>query len=301
MRGTLMLASLLAFAPGFAIAQSSKATPEAIPYVMPRSEVLHMRSAAGAEYVVYIAWPEAPPPPGGYPILYMLDGTESFAIAAEYANRLGSYVGLTPGVVVAIGYPGATRRELDYSPATPKGVDIAPVRGPTGGADIFLDFLATRLIPAVEKGRSVNADRRTLAGYSFGGLFTLHALFNRPELFRNYAASSPSIWYGDKQVLKGMPGLSDRLAKPRTPRRLLLTAGEYEQSAPPGMEQDPSWLKIADLSLRAKMIDNARALSEQLRSAPMQVEFRVHAGETHASGDWPAIRDALRLAFATQP
>jgi len=301
MRRTLMLAGLLALVPGTATAQPPKATAKAAPYVMPRSEVLHMRSAAGAEYVVYIAWPEAPPPPGGYPILYMLDGTESFAIAAEYENRLGSYVGLAPGIVVAIGYPGATRREIDYSPETPKGVDIAPARGPTGGADVFLDFLATRLIPAVEKGRSVNADRRTLAGYSFGGLFTLHALFSRPELFRTYVASSPSIWFGDKQVLKQVPSLPDRLAKLKTQRRLLLTAGEYEQSAPPGMEQDPSWLRIADLSRHAKMVDNARALSEELRSAPLQVEFRVHPGETHASGDWPAIRDALRLAFASQP
>lgn len=106
---------------------------------------------------------------------------------------------------------------------------------------------------------------------------------------------------GDKQVLKRVPGLPDRLAQSKTQRRLLLTAGEYEQSAPARMEQDPSWLDIADLSLRAKMVDNARALSEQLGSAPMQVEFRVHPGETHASGDWPAIRDALRMAFDKKP
>lgn len=261
-----------------------------------------MRSDAGGDYLVYIAWPKDPPPPGGYPILYLLDGTESFAIAAEYENRLGSYVGMAPGVVVGIGYPGETRRNLDYSPAVPPGTEeIIPITGPSGGADAFLDFLANKVIPGVEAGHSVNPDRRTLSGYSLGGLFTLQTLFKRPDLFRTYVASSPSIWYGEKQVMKQLPGLAERLGQAKSPRRLFLSAGEYEQSPPPGMEKDPSWLKIADISIRAKMVDNARELANDLKALPMQVEFRVVPGETHATGDWPALRDSMQRAFADKP
>lgn len=271
------------------------------PYVMPRSEVRRMRSDGGGEYLIYIAWPQEPPPPGGYPILYLLDGTESFAIAAEFENRLGSYSGLAPGVVVGVGYPDASRRELDYTPAVPDGTKMLRPMGPNGGGDAFLDFLANKIIPEVEAGHKVDPGRRTLAGYSLGGLFTLQALFKRPDLFRTYVASSPSIWYGEKQVLKSLPGLADRLSGAQPRRRLFLSAGQYEQSPPPGKEQDPAWLKIAELSIAARMVDNARDLAGQLGSAPLQVEFRVVPGETHATGDWPALRDALHHAFADQP
>ncbi len=271
------------------------------PYVMPRSEVRHMRSDAGGDYLVYIAWPQQPPPPAGYPVLYLLDGSESFAIAAEYQNRLGGYAGLAPGIVVGVGYPDASRRNFDYTPAVPEGVELVAGMGATGGAGPFLDFLADKVIPEVEAEFSVDADRRTLAGYSLGGLLTLQALFKHPDLFRTYVASSPSIWYGDKRLLSMLPGFAARLRVVPSRRRLLLSAGEYEQSPPPGRERDPSWLRIADLSRRARMIDNARELADSLRSAPMDVDFRIAPGETHATGNWPAIRDALQLAFGNKP
>ena len=271
------------------------------PYVMPRSEVRPLRSDAGSDYLIYIAWPQQPPPPEGYPILYLLDGSESFAIAAEYQNRLGSYAGRAPGIVVGIGYPDASRRNFDYTPAVPEGVQLVPGMGPTGGAEPFLDFLANKVIPLVEAGHSVDANRRTLAGYSLGGLLTLQALFKRPDLFQTYVASSPSIWFGEKQILKMLPGFAERLDGLPSRRRMLLSAGEYEQSPPPGMERDPSWRRIADISRHARMVDNARELADDLQSAPMHVEFRVEPGETHATGNWPALRDALRLAFRREP
>lgn len=260
-----------------------------------------MRSDAGSDYLVYIAWPQQPPPAEGYPILYLLDGNESFAIAAEYQNRLGSYAGMEPGIVVGIGYPGKSRRNFDYTPSLPDGAETIPGMGRTGGGDAFLDFVANQVIPGVETGYPVDASRRTLAGYSLGGLLTLQALFKHPELFQTYIASSPSIWFGEKQVLKMLPGFASRLDGLPSRRRLLLSAGQYEQSPAPGMEQDPSWLRIADISHHARMIDNARELADSLQSAPIHVVFRVEPGETHATGNWLALRDALRLAFERKP
>lgn len=300
-----VLAATIGMTPSAALtADPAPASPVATagtPYVMPRSEVRTMRSAAGADYLIYIAWPKDPPPPGGYPILYLLDGTESFGIAAEFENQLGAYSGMAPGIVVGIGYPGDSRRQLDYTPTVPEGTEMLRPMTAKGGAEAFLDFVADTVIPGVEAGKPVDADRRTIAGYSLGGLFTLQALFRRPELFRTYVSSSPSIWYGEKQVLKLLPGLADRLRKAKTGRRLFLSAGEYEQSPPPGKERDPSWLNIADLSIRARMVDNARELAERLGKEPLQVSYRVVPGETHATGDWPALRDALQHAFADTP
>ncbi len=281
-----------------AIAQT--ATAQGTPYVMPRSDVRMLTSKAGATYRIYVALPEAPPPPQGYPVLYLLDGDGSFAATAELANRFGRYWGLEPGIVVAIGYPDGSRRTLDYTPRGKSSPDMPTASSPTGGGDAFLAFLADEMLPAIDAAYRTDRGRRTLMGYSLGGLFTLHTLFNRPELFRAYVAASPSIWFADKAVLTALPAFESRMRKGGLKADLLLSAGQYEQSPAPGMEKDPAWLNIAALSIKARMVDNARDLAARLAplgNAGLSVDFAVVPGETHATGDFPAIRDALRYAF----
>jgi len=60
----------------------------------------------------------------------------------------------------------------------------------TKEANKFLDFIASEVIPVVEKGYHVGT--RILYGHSFGGGFTIYALLNKPQLFDAYIASSPS-------------------------------------------------------------------------------------------------------------
>jgi predicted alpha/beta superfamily hydrolase len=154
------------------------------------------------------------------------------------------------------------------------------------------------LIPAIDAEHHIDPARRTLMGYSLGGLFTLHALFHRPGLFASYVAASPSIWFADKAELAALPAFEQCMRRGDLHARLLLSAGQYEQSPPPGREKDPAWLKIAALSTRAAMVDNARALSARLTRLPgLSVSFAVMQGETHASGDFPAIRESLLRAF----
>ena len=70
-----------------------------------------------------------------------------------------------------------TDRTRDLTPTK-----IADRPGETGGADRFLDFFEKELIPAIES-RYRTQKFRVFAGHSLGGLFALHALFTRPELF----------------------------------------------------------------------------------------------------------------------
>jgi predicted alpha/beta superfamily hydrolase len=58
------------------------------------------------------------------------------------------------------------------------------------GADKFLDFLTSELIPVAEKDYKINT--RILYGHSFGGGFTVYTLINRPNYFHYYIASSPT-------------------------------------------------------------------------------------------------------------
>jgi predicted alpha/beta superfamily hydrolase len=274
------------------------------PYAMPRSEVRDMTSKSGAKYQIFIAWPEAPPPPGGYPILYLLDGNTSFPIYAEIANRWGIYWGLEPGIIVGIGYPEKTRRFFDYSPVAESGVPAVQESGPYGGASAFLTYLGDEVIPAIEADYRVDRTRRTLSGYSLGGLMVLQTLFKRPELFRTYVAGSPSIWFGDKAVLGAFPAFETRMRRGDLKNELLLSVGQYEQSPPPDKEQDPEWIKGAELSRAARMVDNARALSvaiEPLRASGLSSDFTVWPNENHATGLYPGVRQTLLNAFRKKP
>jgi tetratricopeptide (TPR) repeat protein len=69
----------------------------------------------------------------------------------------------------------------------------------SGGADRFLKFIETELIPKIEKDYRVQP-YRVFAGHSFGGLFAIHALLTRPEIFNAYIAVSPSMHW-DNQLL----------------------------------------------------------------------------------------------------
>jgi len=274
------------------------------PFTVPRSDVWTMASKGGAAYRIYVSWPKAPPPPKGYPVLFMLDGDEAFAVTSEAANNIGPYWGLSPGIVVAIGYPGKSRRFLDFTPPGPAVVDLPPDNGGTGGVDAFMAFVGDELVPAIQAQYPVDPDRRTLMGYSLAGLFVLETLFKRPELFNTYVAGSPSSFYGNRQVFTLIPGFVDKMRSRHLKRRLLLTIGQYEQSPVPGEEKDPIWLAIADLSIKAKMNDNARDLAAQLKplgSAGLDFEYRVIPNETHSSGEWPVTREGLLQAFAEHP
>jgi pimeloyl-ACP methyl ester carboxylesterase len=71
----------------------------------------------------------------------------------------------------------------------------------SGGGDRFLDFIATEVIPYVEKNYRTQP-YRVLAGHSFGGLFAMHAFLTRPALFNGVIAVSPSLTWDDRYVYR---------------------------------------------------------------------------------------------------
>jgi predicted alpha/beta superfamily hydrolase len=207
--------------------------------------VLHAR-ATRREYHIMISRPVGnPPSPSGYPVIYMLDANAAFATMAEAVglrSRRPEVTGIVPSVVVGIGY--ATDEPFDpvartYDCTPPAAVLKLPPRPDgtswprTGGADAFLDFITQDLKPAIEREWPIDADRQALFGHSFGGLFTLHALFTRPHMFQSYIAASPSIWWNECFVLDEERAFSAAVRD--RPRNLdvLITVGGCEQELVP--------------------------------------------------------------------
>lgn len=221
-----------AVVPACVVAAPTRQTALA-PYVVERSAVLHLAGPADADYSIMVAWPEGDPPASGWPVLYVLDGEDNFAIFALTARRLargGERRGMAPGIVVGIGAGPLARRVHDYTPPVP-GYRIPtgrPAAGlETGGSEAFLDFLQTRVMPAVRARWTVDSSRETLAGHSFGGALALHALLTRPGLFDRTVAVSPSFWFGDGLLAREAAAGQQHTHGPL----LILTGGEERGAA----------------------------------------------------------------------
>jgi uncharacterized protein len=135
-----------------------------------------------------------------YPVLYMTDGDAHMGHTSSSIEFLFQN-GRIPDLIV-VGVTNTDRtRDLTPSKSTTKNA-TGQVQFPTsGGADNFLKFFETELIPEIEKQYRVQP-YRILAGHSFGGLFAIHAMISKPGVFNSYIAVSPSLQWENGEELK---------------------------------------------------------------------------------------------------
>jgi predicted alpha/beta superfamily hydrolase len=264
---------------------------------LPNTERWDLRSRAGRAYRIFLAWPDAEPPPGGWDVIYLLDGNAWFGTLVDSLRmqaRRPEVTGVRPAIAVGIGYPtddvlDVDARRYDLTPPCADGAD--PAGDPSvGGADAFLAFLTDELGPMVDARFGLRAPHRALFGHSFGGLFALHALLTRPGAFAAYAAASPSLWFNGGALLRAAARLPASAA-------VMITAGELEEHSPRGTS-GPRGGAAGDPD-RA-MIGNARAMAERLRdrAAGPRVQFHIFRGENHVSVVPAAISRALPFLLA---
>jgi len=172
---------------------------------------------------------------------------------------------------------------LVFVPTEDSGLLVpTPVAGrPTsGGADAYLRFFESELIPAIEE-RFDAAPFRVLHSASWGGVFCVHALLSRPGLFQGCVAATPWVIYdGSGDFLRGEAGtrLRDSTASFRG-NALFVALGN-----------DP------DEGLR----EAVEALSDSVRMlAPegFRFDYRYLPDEDHASIGHRAFHDGLRWIF----
>ena len=125
-----------------------------------------------------------------FPVLYMTDGDSHIQHTSGTISFLARNGRMPEMIVVGITNTDRTR---DLTPTRVDQPGNPNAHFPTsGGADKFLKFVETELIPLVES-KYRTQPYRVLAGHSLGGLFALHTMFTRPELFNSYIAVSPSL------------------------------------------------------------------------------------------------------------
>jgi predicted alpha/beta superfamily hydrolase len=217
-----------------------------------------------------------------YPVLYSLDANVKFGMISNVVNNLGTLTQEIPEIiVVGIAYPISgledwiIGRNRDLTPTRKSEHEdywekrLSKVTGrndivvESGHADKFIAFIRDELIPFIESNYRVSSKDRALHGTSLGGLFTLYALFQYPELFQRYFAGSPSIDWDENFMFKLENDFA--LSHKDLPVKLFMCVGGLE---------------------RTYYLTNLKKMDELLRSRKypnLEIESHIFENETHGT------------------
>jgi predicted alpha/beta superfamily hydrolase len=135
--------------------------------------------------------------------------------------------------MIVVGITNTNRtRDLTPTKATEPGSKAPPAGG--GGADKFVKFIETELIPQVEKTYRTEP-YRIFAGHSFGGLLAVHILATKPDLFNAYIAVSPSLWWDDEVAIRELAECLKR--RPELHHTLFMTLGNEKGNMQTGFDK----------------------------------------------------------------
>lgn len=254
------------------------------PYTLDRSMVFEVKADNGEAYRVMVAWPEVPPPPGGWPALYVLDGEDYFGVVAPALRQLTNAeaeTNIAPSLVIGIEAGPSPRRTYDYTPAL-TGFKIPsdePRAGLSiGGAGAFLDLIEKRIMPQVRQRWHVDTERETIIGHGFGGLVALHAYLNRPNLFDAHVSVSPSLWF---DTMESFTKATHSALRGRSSGKLLLAVGG-EDYRPDGHTAP----EVAQLLL--KQIETSRS--------PSDISFVELSGQSEDNSMLAVLSHAIHFA-----
>jgi predicted alpha/beta superfamily hydrolase len=207
-----------------------------------------------------------------YDVWYVLDGewnTHTFSVIHAYLQAIGF---APPIIIVSVPnryVEGYNYRDRDLTPTVTSEIPNS------GGAPNFLGFLGNELMPVI-KGRYRISGRNGIFGGSFGGLFTLYALLQKPALFKYYAVADPALHY-DQQYL---PKLAARLLPTLTFSNTVLNIGGRSGLSYSSMGRD-----AMDSVLKATSHSGLRWHSA------------LYEDETHNSSTFKSNYDGLKFAY----
>jgi len=238
---------------------SSVAQPPAPKVSLDNTELRTLKSGKiGRQYDLLVSFPEDYATSGkSYPVLYVLDGWHFPLMAFLQNNNLYSQR-MPPVIIVNVSQGSSVDvmalRAQDFTPTK-----TAQEAG-SGGAAVFLDFLEHEVIPFVDRTyRTVPSDRGLL-GHSYGGLFAIYCLEQRPALFQRIVAASPAMGWDDRLLVKAA---RTKLRNLPGPVRLDISTGD---------DGDVT----EDATALAKVLD-------EVKPARLDYRFTVYHGESHNS------------------
>lgn len=215
--------------------------------IIPNSECFDVEGPSGV-YRISVCFPHQPQ--AGLSLMrsaerpaavFMLDGNLMSGMATDLLRMMQFGGHVPPCVLVGVGYPEqdldtfSARRTGDFTPtrwSSPWDQDISPEGG--GAADMRR-FLVEQLLPEIETRYETDPTSRTLAGLSYGGLFTVDTMACGDSDFTNFLALSPSLHW-DNRIVLGRVEAYLKSKKDRANASLYVAVGAQEMTISPPSE-----------------------------------------------------------------
>ncbi len=159
-----------------------------------------------------------------YPVLYMHDGQNVFDAATSFSGEWGVDETLdslrAQAIVVAVDN-GGSHRMSEYNPWKATNASLGG-----GEGDKYIAFLTETLKPYIDKQyRTLRDPAHTgIMGSSMGGLISLYAVLQRPDVFGRAGVFSCACWVARPFVYE----FARRAGKPHKDARIYFVAGELE-------------------------------------------------------------------------
>jgi enterochelin esterase-like enzyme len=186
------------------------------------------------------------------PVLYLQDGSDYLlrTLAHFAAKRGADGERVKPFIIVA--------------------VDPADRMKEYWANDRFADFMATELVPYIDKNyRTIpTRDARALMGASLGGVISVWTALRHPDVFGRVGGQSTAFWIDDERVVSALNRLP--VADPRKPVHFYFDVGRMES-----------------------ILDVNRRVQTSLRAKGYAVTYR----EAETGHNWTSWRDRLADAY----
>jgi predicted alpha/beta superfamily hydrolase len=224
-----------------------------------------------------------------YPVLYLHDGQNLFDGTTSFIPGQDWRVGLTAQQLITSGAIQPLIIVGIYNTGKDRIAEYTPVRDSTsklgGGADLYGRMLVEELKPFIDANyRTLKVASQTgVGGSSLGGLVSLYLALKYPQIFGKVAAISPSVWFGDRAIVRYVNKLGRR---PKL--RIWLDTGTREGRSPAESQKTLTNVRV----LRDTLVRKGWKLGKDLR-------YFEAEGAEHSELAWAKrVEPMLEFLFA---
>ena len=216
-----------------------------------------------------------------YPVVYLLDGNAYFDMVVSSVESLVKKKKIsTDLIIVGIGYENAyvmdSLRSRDYTFPVAFPQDSFKV---SGQGDKFYDFIKSKVIKHIDLNYRTDTTNRTIMGHSFGGYFVLYALYRQmieTQIFSNFVAASPSIYYHDNYLIKRM---DERLNDRQTTNSIGL------------------YMTVGKLEIEGNELVRFADLSKIIGANKVNIQTKTYNNLEHMGTAIPTFEDGIQIHF----
>lgn len=226
-----------------------------------------------------------------FPVIFLFDAEANFDVTKHTLDKLSKVsTSKAASEIILVGIGNIWLRYRDYSPSHVNSSPWLdePTAKTTGGGETFISFLEKELLPHIEEKYPVSSNR-TLIGHSMGGLQVINILLKHKELFDNYIAIDPSMWWDNNKLVNESAGiLRDRSFDNK--KLFLAIANERDKK----MSREHIRQDTSEKTILIRPSFSLADIIEKNKHNKLSYEWKFYKDDHHMTVNTPATYDALK-------